>query len=977
MLLGLLALHFLVGASAPWWTRWFGRNAFLVVALAPLLGLVWLIAQAGPILAGGAYVESLPWIPTLGVTLTFRIGLLQWLLALLVTGIGFIVLVYCRWYFDQPPTRTLGLLVAFAGAMLGLVAADDLVVLYVFWELTTVFSYLMIGHDSSRRANRAAATTALIVTTTGGLAMLVGIVSFGVLSKSFSLSALLASPPVGPAATAAALLMLVGALSKSALAPFHFWLPGAMAAPTPVSAYLHAATMVKAGVYLVAALAPVFAGVPLWRPVITILGAVTMILGGWRALRQNDLKLLLAYGTVSQLGFITLLVGLGTKSAAQAGLAMLVAHALFKATLFLTVGVIDHATGTRDLTKLSGLAARMPLLTVIAGLAAASMAGLPPLFGFVAKEAALDALFHLASTGDGTGLLPAPATVLVTVIVIGSMLTFAYALRFWWGAFGTRRRVAATSIKHAPTLGFLAGPTVLGLSCLVLGFMGHGVTDMLAPYVATMPVGDQPHALALWHGFTVPLALSTVAILGGAALFWQREGVARVQGTFPHVPAANDFYRSTMRMLDVIAVEVTARVQRGSLASSIGMILAVFVVLVGGTLMLLPVWPGRPVAFDTWAQVAVGLVMCLAAISLVGVRGRIRAILTVGVTGYGTALMFLLHGAPDLALTQVLIETASLLVFLMVMRMLPKYFTDRPLHSSRWWRMVLAVGVGVTVTASILVTAGSRVAQPSSAGLEQAAYEFGYGKNIVNVILVDTRAWDTMGEISVLVIAATGVASLIFLRSRVPGRRPTRAAASNQSSGAWLRASRSLHPAARSLIFEVVTRLLFGVMILASIYLLFAGHNMPGGGFAGGLVAGLALVVRYMAAGAQELDEAAPIDAGRVLGAGLFVAAGSAILPWAFGGRIFQSYDIHVNLPALNGIGTPWGRLDLFGDLHLVSSTVFDVGVYLVVLGMMLDLVRSLGAGIDQQADEERTPVPRPESTTAVPATARNGRGAR
>lgn len=978
MLLSLVALHFVVGAMAWLWSKWFGRNAFLVVAVVPLIGFILLLAESGPILDGAVYVESIPWIPTLGVALTFQVGLLQWLLGLLVTGIGFIVLVYCRWYFAKPPARTLGLLVAFAGAMLGLVAADDLVLLYVFWELTTVFSYLMIGHDSSRRANRAAATTALIVTTTGGLAMLVGIVSFGVLTGTFSLSAILQAPPTGLAATAAALLMLVGALSKSALAPFHFWLPGAMAAPTPVSAYLHAATMVKAGVYLVAAMAPAFAAVPLWRPAITVLGAATMILGGWRALRQDDLKLLLAYGTVSQLGFITLMVGLGTKAAAQAGLAMLLAHALFKATLFLSVGIIDHATGTRDLTKLSGLAARLPALAVIAGLAAASMAGLPPLFGFVGKEAALDALVKLVGPGgDGTGFLPAPAVTLVVAIVAGSMLTVAYSLRFWWGAFGTRRRAQPTPVDHVPSVGFLAGPALLGLACLVMGFLGHGVTEVLSPYVATVPDGSKPHELALWHGFTVPLALSALAIAGGAVLFWQRDAVARVQGTFPHMPAANDFYRTTMRLLDAVAVEVTARVQRGSLASSIGTILTVFVVLVGGTLMLTPVWPVKPVLYNNLGQVAVGVVVCVAAVSLVTVRGRIRAILTVGVTGYGTALLFLFHGAPDLALTQVLIETASLLVFLMVMRTLPKYFTDRPLHSSRWWRMLLALGVGITVTASILVSAGSRTAAPASDGLQQAAYEFGYGKNIVNVILVDTRAWDTLGEISVLVIAATGVASLIFLRSRVPGRRPTRATAPNQSSGAWLRASRSLHPAARSLIFEVVTRLLFGVMILVSVYLLIAGHNLPGGGFAGGLVAGLALVVRYLAAGAKELDEAAPIDAGRVLGAGLFVGAGSAMLPWAFGGRIFQSYDIHITIPGLDGIDTPWGVVNAFGDLHLVSSTLFDVGVYLVVLGMMLDLVRSLGSGIDQQAEDERTPVPRPESTTAVPASARQHGGGR
>lgn len=975
MLLSLIAIHLLVGATAAVWTRLLGRNAFVLAAVAPLAGFVWLCVQGPVVLNGGAYIEVLPWIVDLRVSLAFHMGLLQWILALIVTGIGVVVLMYCRWYFTKAPSRTLGLLVAFAGAMLGLVTADDLVLLYVFWELTTVFSYLMIGHDSSRRANRAAATTALIVTTTGGLAMLVGIVSLGVQVGTFRLQDVLAASPEGPAAAVAVLLMLAGALSKSALAPFHFWLPGAMAAPTPVSAYLHAATMVKAGVYLVAALAPAFAHVFLWRETVTILGAATMILGGWRALRQTDLKLLLAYGTVSQLGFITLLVGLGTQAAGLAGLAMLVAHALFKAALFLTVGVIDHTTGTREIPQLHGLARRAPVLATAAGLAAASMAGVPPLFGFVAKESALDSLVRVADRTDEIGFLPVPAVALVAVIVIGSTLTVAYSLRFWWGAFGNRRHPVEIMVKHRPTAGFIVWPVLLGVASLAAGFLGGPLSAVMKPYSASIPSGEAPHSLALWHGFTLPLGLSAAAIVAGAVLFWQRDAVGRVQNTFPPVPAAADFYRWSMRLLDVLAVEVTARVQRGSLASYLGTILVVFALVVGGTLVLAPQWAVGFVWFESWGQVAVAVVICAAAISLISVRGRVRAVLTVAVTGYGTGLLFLMHGAVDLALTQVAIETASALVFLMVLRMMPKYFTDRPLQSTRWWRMMLAVGVGATTTAAVMYAAASRTAPPTSVGLERAAYEIGYGRNVVNVILVDTRAWDTLGELSVLVVAATGAASLIFLRSRVQQRRSTGGPSANHGPGTWLRASRSLDPAARSLIFEVVTRLLFAIMIVVSIYLLISGHNGPGGGFAGGVLAGLALIVRYLAAGGRELEEAAPIDAGRLLGAGLFVAAGSALFPWAVGGRIFQSYDIHVHLPVLEAVPTPWGPVNAFGDLHLVSSTVFDVGVYLVVLGMILDLVRSLGAGIDQQEDEQRAPLPRPESTRAVPASARGTGG--
>ena len=973
MLIALITAHFVVGALGSVWARVLGRNAFALVAVVPAVTFGWALWLGPGLIGGQPYVEIVPWIPALNVSLAFHMGLLQWLLTLVVSGIGMLILLYCRWYFTTVPTRTLGLLVAFAGAMLGLVTSDDLVVLYVFWELTTVFSYLLIGHDSSRRANRAAAMTALVVTTAGGLSMLVGIVIMAIQTGTFRVQEILALAPEGIAISIAALLMLVGALSKSALAPFHFWLPGAMAAPTPVSAYLHAATMVKAGVYLVAVLAPVFSDVVGWREAVTMLGAVTMILGGWRALRQNDLKLLLAYGTVSQLGFITLLIGLGSQAAAQAGLTMLLAHALFKATLFLTVGVIDHSTGTRDLTKLNGLGRRMPLLAVVAGLAAASMAGIPPLFGFLAKESALDALVRLVE-GDIPTILPAPAIIIVGAVVIGSALTMAYSLRFWWGAFGTRPQRAASEIKHHPEPGFLFAPVLLGVACLVFGFAGPQLTGLIHDYAMTVPTGHEPEKLALWHGVTAPLVLSIIALLGGFLLFRYRAEVARVQGTFPMITGADEVYRKVMRLIDSLAVETTARTQRGSLAGTLAVILTSFVLGVGATLMLLPHWPGRVLLWDSWAQVVVAIVTCVAAVNLMWVRGRVRAVLTVGVTGYGTALLFLLHGAPDLALTQVLVETVSVLIFLLVLRSLPKYFTDRPLQSSRWWRLLLAVSVGATVSASVMVAGNARVHTPVSAGLEQAAYEFGYGRNVVNVILVDTRAWDTLGEVTVLISAATGVASLIFLRSRVTTRRhAVRRWIDDSAGGSWLRGTVGLNPTSRSLIFEVTTRLLFGAMMVVSVYLLVAGHNAPGGGFAGGLVAGLALVVRYLAAGGAELEEAAPIDAGRVMGAGLFIAIGTAALPWAFGGRIFQSFDIHLSVPTLNGVGTPWGSLDLGGDLHLVTSTAFDIGVYLVVLGVILDLVRSLGAGIDVQASERRTPLPRPESTTAVPAASRGG----
>jgi multicomponent Na+:H+ antiporter subunit A len=967
MLMALIAAHLGLAIIAPALARALGHRAFLLAALAPAAGFAWLCGLAPTILGGGTVTEAWAWIPGLGVDLTFRVGLLQWVLALVVTGIGALVLGYCRWYFadDPPQPRVVGLLTAFCAAMIGLVTADDLVVVYVFWELTTVFSYLLIGHDPTRRANRSAALTALIVTTTGGLAMLVGILALGQVAGTFSLAAILAARPSGGLVVAAALLILVGALSKSALVPFHFWLPGAMAAPTPISAYLHAAAMVKAGVYLVAVLAPVLAGSPGWRPAVWTLGAATLFLGGWRALRQDDLKLLLAYGTVSQLGLLVMLLGTGTRAAALGGLAMVVAHALFKATLFLVVGIVDHSAGTRLLSRLSGLRRRLPVTATVAAIAVASMAGLPPTLGFVAKEAGLEGIANLALDGDGTGIGVLPAWTLMVAVVAGSALTVAYSLRFWWGAFGSRPGAQDTLVAHRPAAGFVAAPAILGLASLAGGFLGDPLTAAFAGYAGSLPDGHEGHGLALIPSLGVPLLASAIAIAAGAALFWQRERIAALQHTFPEVRGAVDFYRATMAALDRLAVEVTDRTQSGSLARYVGTILVVLTAGIFFALSRVREWPAVRLA-DNAGQLVIGLLVVAAAVLVTSSRGRVRAVLLLGVTGYGTALLFLLHGAPDLALTQVLVETVSLLVFLLVLRKLPKFFTERPLQSSRWWRVLIAAALGLAVTLVSLLMLGSRRAAPVSDAYPEAAKSFGYGNNIVNVVLVDTRAWDTIGEISVLGIAATGVASLIFLRGR--NRRIERAEPSPRGAHrGWLRGSRSLPARERSLVFEVVTRLLFPVMIVVSVYLLVAGHNLPGGGFAGGLVAGTALLIRYLAGGGQELDEAMPVPAGALIGGGLVLSVLTAISPLAVGGVIFQSYDVHLRVPGWDHLATPLGEWTLLGDIHLVSSTVFDIGVYLVVLGMMLDIGRSLGSGIDAQARDELTPAPEPESTHAIP----------
>jgi multicomponent Na+:H+ antiporter subunit A len=442
-----------------------------------------------------------------------------------------------------------------------------------------------------------------------------------------------------------------------------------------------------------------------------------------------------------------------------------------------------------------------------------------------------------------------------------------------------------------------------------------------------------------------------------------------------------------MRAVDRVAVEITALAQRGSLPYYLGTIALVLVLFPGWSLVQAGTRVDRIAWFDNPAQPVVGALVIAAAVLAGRARGRVKAILLVGVTGYGTAFLFLLHGAPDLALTQVLVETVTLVVLALVLRRLGPYFSDRPLLRSRWWRLVLAVGAGAVASAAALLALGHRTAVPVSVAYDEEAYRFGYGKNIVNVTLVDTRAWDTLGEISVLMVAATGVASLIFVVTRsprlhraaseqLPGGRVERPAAGPGGTDGvrltWLRGQRSLSPFSRSIVFAVMVRLLFPIMILCSLYLLFTGHNAPGGGFAAGLITGLAIMVRYLAGGSAELAEAAPVDAGRVLGAGLLVSTLSAVAPTLFGGRILQSYAIDLHLGALSRLHTAWGEVDILGDVHLVTSLFFDVGVYLVVVGVLLDLVRSLGAGVDLTASGR----PAPATTAAATGAAATGAAA-
>nr|WP_230416437.1 Na+/H+ antiporter subunit A [Micromonospora tarapacensis] len=929
--MALVAVHALTAVIAPALVRLCGRNALYLVALAPGATLVWALTQTAGVRSGDPVVETVPWVPQLGLELALRMGTLSWLMVALVGGVGALVLAYSARYFrndDAGLGRFAAVFVAFAGAMLGLVVSDDLLLLYVFWELTTVFSYLLIGSDPAKRASRRAAMQALLVTTLGGLAMLAGFVMLGQHAGSYRWSEIAGNLPGGGYLAVAVVLILLGALSKSAIFPFSFWLPGAMAAPTPVSAYLHAAAMVKGGVFLVALMGPALAGSAPWRPVLLAAGLVTMFLGGWAALRQVDLKLLLAYGTVSQLGLLMVILGGGTRDTALAGVAMLLAHALFKATLFLTVGVIDHATGTRDLRELAGLGRRAPALAVVAGLAAASMAGLPPMAGFVAKEAAVEALLH----GGATELA------VLAGVLLGSALTVAYTLRFLWGAFAGKAGTRPTEAGPV-TWPFLAPAAVLALAGVAAGLFAPAVDRLLAPYAERYPSAEPGYHLALWHGPTPALGLSVLAVAGGALLFHllRRDRIpATLRLPFDGAAA----YTRVVGAVDRLAVELTGATQRGSLPFYLGVILVMLVLLPGGALLIGMPWPGEFRVWDTPLQAVAGAAVVVAAVMAARALRRLTAMILVGVAGYGTALLFVLHGAPDLALTQFLVETVTIVMFVLVLRRLPVKFSERPIRASRRGRVTIGVAVGAVTAGMAYVATSARQAVPVSVAFPDEAVSYGGGKNVVNVALVDIRAWDTMGEVAVLVVAATGVASLIFRRATDLHRRGEIPGGGRAESGRprWLTTGATTR--AQSVVLQVVTRLLFHAIVLFSVYLLFSGHNAPGGGFAAGLVAGLALAVRYLAGGRTELNGAAPVDAGVVLGAGLFVAVGTGVVAMPLGGEFLQSALLDFHLPVL-------------GHIHFVTSVFFDVGVYLVVVGLVLDILRSLGAEMDRQQETE------------------------
>ncbi|MFP4635422.1 MAG: hydrogen gas-evolving membrane-bound hydrogenase subunit E [Nitriliruptoraceae bacterium] len=938
-LLGPLAAVFGLAALLPLLVRWLDRDAGYLGAAVLVGAGAWLSAPIRTVLDGQAVSEAIVWLPAVDVELALRLDTLGLLFAWIVLGIGACVLAYSARYFPAQSAKTsryLSLLTFFAASMLGLVLADDVIWLFVFWEFTSVSSFFLIGGLGEGKAG---ATRAFIVTAVGGLALLAGLLLLGVAAGTTSLQAMLASGEAildSPLMPTAIVLLLLGAFTKSAQFPFHFWLPGAMVAPTPVSTYLHAATMVKAGIYLLFRFTPLFGGEPLWLYPLVLIGLLTAVFAAVVAIKADDLKSLLAYSTVSQLGLLTALIGIGTPLAlATAGLHTL-AHALFKATLFMTVGIIDHETGTRDLRELGGLRRQLPATALAGGLAAASMAGLPPLVGFVSKEEAFAAF---AGAGGPAWLAPTATT----LAVLASIGTVTYSARYYLRTFEGR----VTSPAHRPPLSFDAPPLVTAVLGLLLGAVVP-VLDEVVNTVSRDTTGVRYDLhLALWHGLTLPLALSVVVVGTGALLVWRAREVERFQRRVPGPSGDGVYdriYAATLALGEVIGRPAASHRIGVHVAPVLAGALAVGAVV---TPAVLPATLGASYSpgFGDWLTVAL---IAGAVLGVTTARTRLGAVATLGLTGFLIALWFAQLGAPDLALTQLLVETLTVALVVVVFRRLPHAFAQggRPRQLGA---AVIAVGVGSATAVLTYLLTGRRGRPDVAETLLERGPSLTGGDNVVNTILVDFRALDTLGEITVLAVAAAAIVGLVRFSADRPVPEPDEVEVDpDEHVRRWGGAGMI-----DSSVLRTGNLVLAPLMVLASLWLLLRGHNVVGGGFIGGLTAGAAVVLLYFSRGHERIWQSRLLRTLPLAGAGVVVASGYGLAGIAVAG----SYLAGGKLP-----------LPLVGEV--AASLVFDVGVYLIVIGMIVAILRHLGQGLPEEPEVPRGAPPEadPDPDQAEPS---------
>ncbi|MEJ7925786.1 monovalent cation/H+ antiporter subunit A [Sphingobium sp. AN641] len=890
--------------------------------------LLLLLAHAPAIFAAGTVSATLEWIPGLGLSASLFLDALGLLFGGLILGIGLLVIIYARFYLDpsDPMGRFYACLLVFQGAMLGIALSGNVLLLLIFWELTSLSSFLLIGFWRDRAEARQGARMALAVTGGGGLALIAGLLLLGRIAGTYELAGILRSGALiqaSPFYPLALVLILIGCFTKSAQFPFHFWLPHAMAAPTPVSTYLHSATMVKAGVFLLARLWPALAGTQLWFYLVATTGLVTMLLGALIALFKHDLKAILAYSTVSQLGLLTMLFGFGTPMAAVAGVLHILNHALFKAALFMNAGIVDHATGTRDARLLGGLATLMPITATLGLLACASMAGLPPLGGFLSKEMMLE---QAARTTLGTQwLVPLLATIAAT-------LSVAYSLRYAVHIYLGRRRSETALAPHDPPPGLWGPPALLVGGAIALGLFPMLIAGDLVQAAAGAVIGAPPPAFAisLWHGFTPALGLSVMAVIAGALILAGYAPILRRWDGLP-LPVAQSLFDAGVAILVTVSDRITRAIHNGSLQRYLGVLFVVAIAAGAAGLATggfaagqRPTLPASPVAIIGWLTLIAATVAVIRA-----QRQRYFALIYISVIGLIVSLGFIYLSAPDLALTQISVEIVTILLLLLALNLLPKHPSRLSCTALRLRDGALgaAGGCGAGFLAWAVMTRPPN--DPISAHHWANSYSGGGGTNVVNVTLVDFRAFDTFGEIIVLGIAALAIFALLQTATRgASGRRLLQ----------WmpdLVRSPEHHP----MMFVVATRLLLPLALLVGVYIFLRGHNLPGGGFIAGLVVSIAILMQYIASGFDWTDHRRQVDEHAMIACGVLIAVATGLGALLFGKPLFTSAFGYFSLP-------------LIGTFELATAMAFDVGVGVTVIGAVMLALAEL-SHVAQRAEKD------------------------
>nr|WP_217363868.1 MULTISPECIES: monovalent cation/H+ antiporter subunit A [unclassified Marinobacterium] len=899
--------------------------AFATAAL-PAVALTILISYTPSVFDGERFVERFEWIPAVGLELAFRLDGFALLFALLILGIGLLVILYARYYLSEQDNmpRFYAMLILFMTAMLGIVLSENLIQLWLFWELTSISSFLLISFWNHKSEARKGARMALTITGMGGLALFAGILLIGQVVGSYNLTDVLAQGDLIRGSELypyILVLVLLGAFTKSAQFPFHFWLPHAMAAPTPVSAYLHSATMVKAGIFLMARLYPALAGTDMWFLIVTLTGLATLLVGAYMALFKHDLKGLLAYSTISHLGLITLLLGLNSKLAAVAATFHIINHATFKASLFMAAGIIDHETGSRDMRKLNGLWRYMPHTAMLAMVAALAMAGVPLLNGFLSKEMFFAETLQQGSLGALSWILPVLATV-------AGIFSVAYSLRFIHDVFFNGEPINLPKTPHEPPRYMKIPVEILVALCFVVGIApGLVVAEILHSAATSLLQGETPYySLAIWHGFNFPLLMSFIALLGGIVVYATRKQLFEFQAQFPERDAKAIFDQNIKRIVDA-ATRIYGTLENGSLQRyTMLFILSVALFTTVPMTKLINLEGARPLLpVDGISIVATIILVVSTLVTLIWHRKRMIALIAVSVVGLIVSLIFARFSAPDLALTQLSVEVVTVILLMLALFFLPQVTAKAASPSSVVRDLGLATligGVMATISYAMMTHPQTSIADFFIANSKTG----GGGTNVVNVILVDFRGFDTFGEITVLGIAGLGIYKLI---ARMKLFMPS----ADLNGIPW---SNDHHP----MMLATVSRALLPLALLVSAYIFLRGHNLPGGGFIAGLVTAVALILQYIANGVDFMRERSKLNYQWLISVGLIIAGATGMGSWLFGYPFLSSWFDYFYLPGI-------------GKFELASAMLFDLGVYLTVIGSTLLILGNLGALTTHARPEE------------------------